>query len=125
MTGVQTCALPALPVPADVDVAGDDQRLSAADDQPVEVDEFRRDEAVVAGPRLPGGGLDQASRQRQLADADRGEQQSVVGSHDVPRQDVAASDGPPPAVAVVSTTFESYFMIVQVPGSTPSSFHCP
>src|SRR3546814_1354787 len=60
-----------LPVPADVDVAGDDQRRSAAGDRPVEVDEFRRDEAVVAGPRLRGGGLDQASRQRQLADADR------------------------------------------------------
>src|SRR3546814_6866272 len=44
-----------LPVPADVDVAGDDQRRSAAGDRPVEVDEFRRDEAVVAGPRLRGG----------------------------------------------------------------------
>src|SRR3546814_6402505 len=91
----------------------------------VEVDEFRRDEAVVAGPRLRGGGLDQASRQRQLADADRGEQQSVVGCHDVPRQDVAASDGQAPAVAFVSTRCESYLMIVQVPGSPPSSLHCP
>src|SRR3546814_13498257 len=101
----------------DVDVAGDDQRRSAAGDRPVEVDEFRRDEAVVAGPRLRGGGLDQASRPRHLADADRGEQQSVVGCYDVPRQAVSASTGQSPAVAFVATRSESYLMHVQVPGS--------
>src|SRR3546814_6056793 len=91
----------------------------------VEVDEFRSSWCVVAGARLRGGGLDQAARRRQLADGDRGEQQSVVGWHDVPRQDVAASDGQAPAVAFVSTRCESYLMIVQVPGSPPSSLHCP
>src|SRR3546814_5272446 len=111
-----------LPVPADVDVAGDDQRRSAAGDRPVEVDEFRRDEAVVAGPRLRGCGLVQASRQRQLADASRGEQQSVVGCHYVPRQVVAASYVQPPAVAFVSSRFVSFFFFLLVPCSPPSSF---
>ncbi len=70
-----------LAVEVDVDVARYDERRAALRHRQIEVDQLRRDEAVVGSAGLGGCSLDQTARDGELADLDRREEQRIVGRH--------------------------------------------